>query len=709
MQRRALAYSTFAGALLLAVAPRPAADNSVNALLDARDDRAEAYAAFAETFGTDEVVVVTVEHDDMARLLEAVVAISGVLESDPTMERTISAATVYGAEIDVLTDPEMGGLSELPRLAARLDGPLNRALHLLDVKERRATLFALGKVANAEDRHPLVAKLSEARGRIEASGARVSIAGPPLLNVELDRVGKELPRTALPLLAVVALLFAIVNTRSLLLTGALIVPTALGVAGAEGLLGLWGGTTNIIVEIAKPLLFVLILASALHVAIGFIDARREGLGPHEAAVNAASKKARGVILALTTTGIGFGSQIFSPVAPIRTFGAVAACGVLLGIPLTLILLPRILAVIGGRAETPPEGWMERFSLGAVRFGMAHPRLLVLVAIAGTAAGGASMLHLETDPHAIRYFPKEHVLRTDYEALERRGLGLATVEIVVTSTSGFASRAELVRLDRVATRLRSAGDVREVVGLPLFLREAGFRMGAAEPIPEQLAIDQVLLEKAAEVDDFVAKDRRSARLSLLIPTIDADRLDVIEAAAVTAVREEMPAASVVVTGNYRLLLSAQRSLITSLWQSLLSTLFLTWIAFAIVARSALVSIAALLPNVLPTALNFAVMLAAGIHLDLGTAMTGAISLGIAVDNTLHMIVSWKHGGPDAAARSTGRAMIVTSLVISAGFLSLVSSDFGPTRNFGLLTGTAMIVALLADLCVTPAILARLVKR
>ena len=94
-----------------------------------------------------------------------------------------------------------------------------------------------------------------------------------------------------------------------------------------------------------------------------------------------------------------------------------------------------------------------------------------------------------------------------------------------------------------------------------------------------------------------------------------------------------------------------------------------------------------------ALNYALMRVAGIPLDLGTAMTGAIALGIAVDNTFHFIESWRKRGAEATGATTGRAMIVTSLVIGAGFLSLILSDFGPTRNFGVLTSVVMVTALI----------------
>jgi predicted RND superfamily exporter protein len=127
------------------------------------------------------------------------------------------------------------------------------------------------------------------------------------------------------------------------------------------------------------------------------------------------------------------------------------------------------------------------------------------------------------------------------------------------------------------------------------------------------------------------------------------------------------------------------------------------------RSPRLALAALVPITLPVSLNFALMWALDIPLDLGTCMTGAIAIGIAVDDALHFMVAWNHEPPMVTARGTGRAMVLTSVVIAAGFASLMSADFAPAARFGFLSATAMATALLADLLVLPAFLKRLVPQ
>jgi uncharacterized protein len=692
---RALAILTFFVGAALCLAPRPRIDNSVNALLAAGDEGVAEYTRFQKLFGTDEVIVVRIEHSDLQVLLQNVAELTQLLDEDATIDRVISPSIVYASELDLLTDTELGGIGELPRLTPRFHGPLNRVLHLFEPERNLATIYALGRVLPADQRVPLATALSQKKRDLANAGGRILLAGPALLNLELDRAGRDVADKALPLLALVAVLFLLVSTRSFVLSGAVLGVTALGVFAGDGVLGLLGVTTNIIVDISKPLLLVLILASGMHVGIAFVHARRDGDVAHALEVVKATKTGP-VILALLTTAIGFGSVAVSPVVPIRNFGCVASFGCLFGIPLTLILLPAILGLVGGNVRPERPGWIEDLSAGLIRFSRANRWLMIGVALVGLVIGTDSLFRLTTDPHAIRYFPKDHPLRVDYEALEHSGLGLSTVELVVSSTVGFGQRDQIAKLDRIAKDAEKSDGVRAAIALPLFVREAGFRINGIESIPDQVLIDKAMEERAAELKDFLSQDRKQARVSLLIETLNADRLDALDASLRKTVKEQLPGSEVSITGNYRLLLSTQRSLISTMRTSLFSTSILMAIAFVLFLRSLKLSIAALLPNVFPVALNYALMRFSGISLDLGTAMTGAIALGIAVDNTFHFIEIWRKDGAEAAARENGRAMILTAVVIGAGFLSLVLSEFGPTRNFGLLTSVVMLTALLAVL-------------
>ena len=137
---------------------------------------------------------------------------------------------------------------------------------------------------------------------------------------------------------------------------------------------------------------------------------------------------------------------------------------------------------------------------------------------------------------------------------------------------------------------------------------------------------------------------------------------------------------------------------------------------LIFRSVKIALVAIVPNIISTAAIFGVMGWAGLPLDLMTITIAAIVMGIAVDDTIHYIHRYleerKSNDVEVAIdnthRSVGMAVLYTSVLIAAGFSMLAFSDFVPSVIFGLLTALAMIMALLADLCLLPVLLKRFVS-
>jgi predicted RND superfamily exporter protein len=135
-------------------------------------------------------------------------------------------------------------------------------------------------------------------------------------------------------------------------------------------------------------------------------------------------------------------------------------------------------------------------------------------------------------------------------------------------------------------------------------------------------------------------------------------------------------------------------------------------FTVLFRSFYLAILAIVPNILPATLVLGFMGLKSIPLDLMTITIAAISVGIAVDNTIHYIIRFKrefsHNKSYSKSikichGSIGKAMYYTSSIIIIGFSILSLSNFIPTIYFGLLTGLAMLAALLASLTLLPALL------
>jgi hypothetical protein len=154
-----------------------------------------------------------------------------------------------------------------------------------------------------------------------------------------------------------------------------------------------------------------------------------------------------------------------------------------------------------------------------------------------------------------------------------------------------------------------------------------------------------------------------------------------------------------------MLAMQTKLIGTLATSLLLTVLATGLLFLVVARDARSLTAALVTNLVPTAATLGVAALLRFPLDGATVMVAAVVLGLAVDNTFHLMhAAGSHGGLRDRLRSfdkVGDAAATSSVALSLGFLSLVAAGFAPTARFGALCAAGAAAALIADLVVLPA--------
>ena len=690
---------------LLAFAPRPPVDNTVSAWFPGRDLRIQDLRAFEAQFGADEVVVVELRGGELAEVVRLSSEVDEALEVLPGVDRVISPQRAFPTELQILGDPELAQDS-LPFVSWTFAGPLNRSLALLTPEAPAARVLALLEPAGAEAHAQLERELARLRGVAHAEGVTLRVAGQPLVNLELDRAGAEVEAHSMPWLVGASVLLLLLLTRSLRRSLALLVPVGLCVLALDGILGLSGTSTNLIVAIVKPLTFVILLATGYHLLVAYEDARRGGASGWEAALDAVRAKTTACALALSTTAVGFGSLAASDIVPIRTFGWASALGLLaLGLPALLLLLPLLLAYSGGPRSPRPSPVGAWVAALAERSARAWP-LVVPLGVTLVACGGFAATQLEAQPHAIRYLSPEHPLRLDHESLEADGVPLAQLEVTLEGAAPITSDAALLeRVDAWARQIEALPRVRGHASLLMVLREAGYRGARRDGLPAQSIVEDVLRKRAAEVAPYVARSGAVLRFSWGIETLPPEELNALKSEIRAAFAANLAGDDLRLnlTGTYDLLLSTQRSLLSTLRSSLLMTAVLMQLVLLVFLGSSRLVLAALLPNALPVALVFVLLVALGIPVDVGTAMTAAIALGIAVDDTRHLLYAWRHEGLSRAARGTARAILLSSLVIAAGFLAIAPSPFLPTRSFGLLCAAAMFGALVGDLILLPACL------
>ena len=632
---------------------------------------------------------------------------------------------------------ELGGASELApvdpaALRARVvANRLDRAMGWIAGEDGGAASVLVETEALAPRE---VAALAARLERLAASvppGLVPTVVGSRTLELALDRSSREIGRVFFPLLVLfaVALLGATFRDPAGVVVPLLFVLLCQGTL--LGAMGWCGVRFNLVLAVLPPLLFVIALATAIHVLIPTRALEARGSTPAAAVQAVYREKRRAIGWTGVSTAMGFAALAVSPVAAVRTLGIWAGLGLLFQLFAAFTFYPALVAAVAARRALPERRLEERLERLGRRLAEAAARrrgavLLVYAVLAALAVVGLGRLERESD--ALRYLDPDDPARRAIEHAETLGIGVATVELELAAPSGGAGGAGggwrtpegIAALAALAAELDARDDVLAAVGPAEIVDD----LAAASPFADLLSPAELragTLELAAgepeiarALDRFVTADGRSARLALFVRHAGFEPIDRLAAAAVAAAERHLPPGSEArATGALRVLLSLHRELLTTLAASASLTVPVLFIAFFLMLHRVRDAVRALVPNLWPVLVLVGGMGWFGVPLDLATVMVASVVLGLVVDDTIHTLARYPErrremGAFEAVAdklEHTAPAYLLTGTILAAGFGVCAFSDFAPISRFGALSAVAVVVAVVTDLVLVPALFAR----
>jgi predicted RND superfamily exporter protein len=681
------------------------------------------YQESLDQYGGDEILVVALESErpfDPAQLAR-VAELSRELAQLPGVRRVDSLATVpvirTDAAGDLVLDPAVPA-------DARADDPA-----LLRVRERLAhdriapnslvsddgRVLAINLLLEQDLGHEIEAIVDRVRAAIAGEPAWVS--GVPIFRTESNRQSERELSLFVPLTvaAIAALLYAAFRTRR-----SVVVSLAASGLGTLVMLGAMGATST-------PLTFSTMILPPLVLALGsaytiHVQSATSGARSRAELAERVREVARPVALSGLTTGIGFLGVALVRIEAIRAIGVFGAVGTLAVASAALTVVPAVLSLLSLDAPEPRLRARIGDAWGVALVGfVARRRGAVLASWAillSAFALGLPRLAVETD--ATRWFPVGSEVRDSYEAIRARLSGISPMNVVISSHDGrpVTGPAELAAIDGLASELSRRPDVGKVLSIadPLRQIHAAFAGGADAGLPSDSAlIEQYLLLLASvdRLDDVLRADRASANVLLRVDDNRSNHLLDVARDAETWWRAHGPAGtSARTTGIMFEFARAEDEIALGQIRGLAaSVLVVGALAFAIF-RSLRVAALAMIPDVVPLVLTFGFMGLVGIALDAATVVVGCLALGIAVDDTIHLLAGFTahplhRKDPRLALEDTFRRVLpptlLTTAAISIGFGVVGLSGFGMIRNFGLLTAASVAAALLTNLTLLPALL------
>ena len=678
---------------------------------------------FQETFPAQDNILLAVEFPETVFSGEAIRHVKDITED---MGRLPGVSSVWSlVNVDTLAEHlvasgNSGGLRHY-----MLDNPRYRKT--LVSEDGRSALLLISAPAAYGDPQQARDLVRQIRDKVEETGqaeCTYHLSGLPVIQVDFSELLLNDQRT-FGLLAVFflsAFMYRLFRT----LWGVAI-PMLCGGVSLCWTLGFFfatGHKINLVSSVLSLVVMVISVANCIHLINYFLHRfRRQGDKPG-ALKEALAYALAPCLLATVTTILGFLSLAAAGVPAVVDFVLFASLGMAISFLLTGSLVPVLLlrwvSLPSARKVPIESGWVGRFLLRARWVIEEHGGKVLLASFACFVflVWGATRIHTTMD--VMSSFPGDSPARAATVFLQEQFVGAHVLEVLISGPGqDLLSLDNLERIEALDRFMILQPEVNRTLSALLFARpylenyakapedlrrimelDRSFRSSLAMQQPSQRQLLQVFLDR--EFETF--------RVTLFLNTADSREVNKLaERIRDQGARILGPHLRIEVTGELLLFSMISGRLVGDLILSLAQAFGLIFLAIGLLFRSMKILLVSLIPNLLPLAAFFGIMGWMGIALTVPTSMLACIVLGLSVDDSVHFLHNYRarrNAGtsPSEAAggamTTVGRAMVFTSLILTAGFWLGMLSPFDLIAQFGFLAGASVLVALWSDLILLP---------
>lgn len=557
-------------------------------------------------------------------------------------------------------------------------------------------------------------------------GITLAVTGSVALNNSFSVSAQNDLQTLIPLMYGVLLLVMAILLRSVSGTFATLLVIAFSAATAMGLAG-WTGIQLSPPSVTAPtIILTLAIADSVHVLITMFHGMRRGLDKRAALVESLRINFQPVFLTSLTTVIGFASLNFSDAPPFRDLGNITAMGVVAAWFFSIVFLPAVMAVLPVRVTVREEkgvAAMERLA----DFVIARRSQVTFGTLALVALFAVFIPRIELNDQFVKYFDESIPFRTDTDwAMENlSGIYQAQWSVPAVGSGGVSDPDYLRRLEAFTEFLRERGEVVHVMTLTDIFKRLNKNMHGDDPdyyrLPEErdLAAQYLLLFEMSlpfglDLNNQVNVDKSAVRVIATLENITTNELRALDSESSAWLQENFPSASETrASGPFVMFAYIAKRNIEGMLTGTFIAFVLISLTLTIALRSVKLGAISLAPNLLPAAMAFGLWGILVGEVGMASSVVTATSLGIIVDATVHFLSKYRRArvekGADAedavryAFSTVGTALWVTTAILVAGFAVLSLSTFKINGSMGLLTAITLVMAIIVDFLLLPALL------
>ena len=587
----------------------------------------------------------------------------------------------------------------------------------------------------AEETNELILKLENILKKYEDENFKIYDAGSPIVTKNLQyTLMSDMSKFILYVVLTIAILLFLTFKR---ISGVIIplLVVILTLLATIGSMAYFGYPITSMTQILPSLLLAVAIGDSIHILTIFYHKYDESKDKKASIVYAIGHSGLAVAMTSFTTAASLASFAISDIAPVAALGIFSAIGVSLALLLTLVFIPAILSIIPiSHRHDDEDSFLDSFMLSIANFSTQHYKgisLSALVVIVGSLLLSAQM---QFSHNPLHWFKKDNIVRTNTETIDKELRGSISIEVILDThkENGVYNPDFLNTLESVTKeiytykgenyfigKIVSINDVLKEIHMALHENRKEFYL-----IPQDkdlIAQEFLLFENSGsdDLEEIVDSQFSKTRLSIKAPWVDSvEYVELIDELQSLLESKFGDMATISVTGTLPILSTTITKSIESSIESYIIAFIVIGILMIALIGNVKLGLLSMIPNLTPIMFGVAFMVLFDLPLDMFTILIGAIAIGMVVDDTIHYMHNFKrylalHNDVDEAVRltlhSTGRAILITSIVLSSGFLVFMFASMTNLFNFGLITGVTVLVAMITNLTLTGALMKLVSKK
>jgi len=586
----------------------------------------------------------------------------------------------------------------------------------------------------APETNELITTLEEILSRYKTDNFKIYDAGSPIVTKNLQTtLMADMSKFILYVVLTISVLLFLTFRRVSGIVIPLIV-VILTLLATIGSMALFGFPITSMTQILPSLLLAVAIGDSIHILSIFYHKYDETGDKNLSIAYAIGHSGLAVVMTSFTTAASLLSFAISDIAPVAALGIFSAVGVTIALVLTLIFIPISLSLIPMKHKMHDEdSFLDKFTIKIANFSINYYRTIIISTLGVIVISLLLASQMQFSHNPLHWFKENNNVRINTETIDKELRGSISIEVVLdTHTENGVYNPEFLNtLEKVTKEIYIyKGEnyfIGKIVSINDVLKE--IHMALNENRPEYYAIPQnrdliaqefLLFENSGsdDLEEIVDSLFSKTRLSIKAPWVDSvEYVAMIKELETLLNSEFKDMATISVTGTLPILA-------TTITKSIESSIESYLIAFAVIAILMVLLIGnfqlgmlSMIPNLTPIMFGVAFMVIFELPLDMFTILIGAIAIGMVVDDTIHYMHNFKryyilHNDVDEAIRltlhSSGRAIFITSMVLSSGFLVFMFASMTNLFNFGLITGVTVIVAMVTNLTLTGALMKLVIK-